>query len=303
MAIIPDKPASLSDGEWDYVLARDNHQCALVEQCRAAGRLGQTDYCSQRLHVDHEQPRALGGDDSWMNQRLLCESKNCGRPVEPADHWARLNFWDHPIADEKLRQIQRLAGYEAVLDPEVSPALTEHRNALLQRITLLPGATGIGKAMLMLSVLFAINRVVNEYGSGRPRVSRVLWLATDTTLRDAAVIELTQDAYTLGVITHREPSVAAFDSYNDFQSGPGGHEIVVSCPHILWKVETDAGMRRSEYEVRKALKWFDTIVFDEGDWAHSQVRRLALIASHALKFALTASPPIISTNDADHFHQ
>jgi hypothetical protein len=26
MAIIPDKPASLSDGEWDYVLARDRHR-------------------------------------------------------------------------------------------------------------------------------------------------------------------------------------------------------------------------------------------------------------------------------------
>jgi hypothetical protein len=290
---IPDKPEWLTSEEWQYVLERDQHQCACVNQCRLAGKLGEITCCSTKLHVDHIQPKCLGGDDSWANSRLLCDIVNCGRLVEPSEHWAQANYWDHEITVTNLRQIQIIAGYEAVQHHLVSSVLTEHRNDLLKRITLLPGVTGIGKSIMAEAVCFAINKVVNAAGLGRPRVKKVLFLATDRILRGQAVNELANDAYNYGIITHRCPSVVAFDQYSDFQRGPGDHDLVVACPQMLWEVQNNGNQRRSSTEVRNALRWFDTIFFDEADWASDQVRWIARLGSHALKFALTASPPVI----------
>jgi hypothetical protein len=288
---IPDKPSTLSDTEWNYILNRDRHRCALFEQCQAQG---QTGFCSHDLHVDHIHPQHLGGDDSWVNQRLLCAGPNCARPVEPAPQWTEWNIWDDPILIAGLRETQYNAGYGALSEPIIATCLTKHRNTLLKRITMVPGVTGVGKAVMMQSILYGINKAT---GIDRPRVKKVLWLTTDTTLRDLAQIELSQDILDHGIVTSRAPDVTIFDSYNDFQRGPGDYDIAVSCPHILWDVkDTDkpSGRRRSNDEIYEALKWFDVVIFDEGDWASEKVRGIATLASHALKFALTASPPDLS---------
>jgi hypothetical protein len=291
---IPNKPAYLSEGEYRYILQRDQHQCALIKWCRDQGRLGQSDYCSTQLHFDHHQPQELGGDDGFANIRLLCEAENCGRAIEPTSYWAARNFWDTELSVKRLRQIQEIAGYDPILDPIATRALTEFRNALLKRITLLPGATGIGKTLLLIATLFAINKVV---GIGRPRVRRMLWLATERNLRDLAAVELRTEAYGFGIATERAPSVAVFDSFSDFMRGPGDHDICVSCVQPLWEVKKGDAARRSDDEKRMALEPFDTIVFDEGDWAHDQARSIATLASHALKIGLTASPPFMEGID------
>jgi hypothetical protein len=286
---LPDCPPYLNAAEYQYVIQRSNHDCALLEECRRTGRIGQASRCSHLLNFDHIQPRELGGDDGFTNIRLLCESPNKGRPVEPSEYWSKPNFWDRPIKETGLREIQRMAGYDAVmLDPLVHRAVQNYRNSLLQRITLLPGATGIGKAVLTQGVFFAINKVV---GLGRPRVRHVLWLTVDRTLRDSTVAELENDLFDYEIINDH-PQVRKLAGYEDFLKGSLEFDVCVACPHSLWEVKEGESLRRGPNEIRDALRGFDAIVFDEVDWANDQVQTISQLARHALKFSLTASPPI-----------
>ena len=70
----------------------------------------------------------------------------------------------------------------------------------------------------------------------------------------------------------------------------------MSCAQTLWKVGED-DPRRNGDELREALQHFDTIVFDEVDFASEQVQHIVDHATNALKFSLTASPPIMNTID------
>ena len=47
------------------------------------------------------------------------------------------------------------------------------------------------------------------------------------------------------------------------------------------------------------LSQYDTIVFDECDWGNDQLRHISLIATHALQFSMTASPPTVDIADKD----
>jgi hypothetical protein len=286
---LPDCPPYLKADEYQYVIQRSNHDCALLEECRRAGRIGQSSRCSHLLNHDHIQPRELGGDDGFTNIRLLCESPNKGRPLEPCEYWAKANFWDQQIRETGLREIQRMAGYDVVAnEAAIRTALQDYRNQLLQTVTLLPGATGIGKAVLTQGVFFAINKVV---GLGRPRVRHVLWLTVDTTLRDSTEGDLRDDLAEHDICDDR-PQVRRLEAYDDFLKGDLNFDICVACPHSLWKVRNGDDVRHSDDEIRDAVRHFDTIVFDEVDWATEQVQSISEHASHALKFSLTASPPI-----------
>jgi len=301
---IPSKPDYMSDSEYHYILSKHHHKCALHSECQRAGALGQTDFCSPGLDFDHQQPRSLGGDDGFVNIRPLCSSPNRGRPCESLDKWSEPNFWDGKFKDALLREVQAMAGYQAVMEEDArEPGLISvYRNAILKTITLLVGATGIGKTLMMLSALFAINKSTNDYAErlgqsrySRPRVKNVLWLSTDQTLRDLTKAELLTEAYDLGLIESR-PIVLVADRFDDLLRGAMGADITVSCPHSLWKVE-GAGkdtVRRSDDEIRQAIEHFDVLVFDECDWASDQTQHIAMLASHALKFSLTASPPIMA---------
>ena len=284
---IPHKPPYLTDAEWNFILARDNHRCSIYNQCT---RRTSSQCCSEELDHDHAQPEELGGDSSFANIRLLCAGYNRGRGLEPLQKWAEPNYWDNKLQVGKLRNIQQIAGVQAlddlVRDVKVDPRVL--RRVLLGATTLLPGATGIGKTILVQSVLFKFNSLI---GLGYPRAKNVLWLATDTTLRDMARVEIENEAYDLRVVS-RKPIVHTAESFVDLLRGPQGAAVVVSTAQALWKVEKEGGLRRSDDEIRTALLHFDTMVFDEGDWAAGEVRHIAQIARHALQIAPTASPLI-----------
>ena len=70
------------------VVERQGHAGCVA--CRAAGLATPAD---QPLELDHLQPLARGGDNSWSNMQILCRAHNRGkaaRPRPPATpSWAR----------------------------------------------------------------------------------------------------------------------------------------------------------------------------------------------------------------------
>lgn len=295
---IPNKPSWMSDHEWAYVLKRDGRQCALMQSCRQNNGFAP---CGSELDCDHRQPRAVGGDDSFANIRLMCSGPNRGRPTEADEYWCRRGWFDREFFPNKLRDIQLIAGYDQIVNQPLADALFNHpdkpggRNALLKTTTLLPGATGIGKTMMTLGVLFGINEEVRKRepdpdAPSLPRVSRVLWLTPDTTLRDHTSVELAEEPLQFG-LTASPPDVNIATSFAGLEKGPQNSDITVTCPQSLWEVDSRTKREtRTEDDVRRILEMWDTIVIDECDFANDQVKRLCRIASHALKFWMTASP-------------
>jgi hypothetical protein len=284
---IPHKPDWLSQDDHDFILQRDGHRCALYGKCpHSQGRA----YCDEQLDFDHEQPRELGGDNSFANVRLLCASHNRGRKLEPVQQWSESKCFDRATVPAELREVQRLAVWDAIED--LRPILSQThdlRSKLLGTTTLLPGATGTGKCILAVSAFFRFNQIV---GVNHPRVRHVLWLTVDTTLRDTGATELEDDGFEIGFLSSR-PTVQRATSFADINQGPNGSDIKIAAVQSVWVVElADKTLRHDDTAIRKALSKYDTIVFDECDWGNDQVRNIARLGSHALQFSLTATPPI-----------
>jgi hypothetical protein len=289
---VPSKPDYLSDSEYSFILNRDQRRCAFFGRCPDAGARA---YCDENLHFDHAQPVELGGDHTAGNIRLLCANINCGRPVEPLAKWTDSNFFDSAAVPGRLRNIQVLAGWDAItelVDQGIIADPHELRRRLLGVTTFLAGATGIGKTVLALSVLLRLNTLI---GCDYPRAKFVLWLTNDTTLRDTGRKELESDIVDIG-FAGTGPSVQIAQSFSDIELGPNGADIKISAAQSLWKVEINGVDRRSDDEIRRALLLYDTIIFDEADWANDQMRRIAQLGGHCLQFALTATPLIGDEN-------
>lgn len=282
MQKIPSKPAFvLSDEEYQFILERDQSGCALRRNCNGL--------CDPFLDFDHKHPQALGGDDSFVNLRLLCRSRNRERGgSEPDEKWVATNFWDRPADPTRLRYVQRIPGWHQIEEvTEELPFPAQHlRRVLLSSVTLLPGVTGIGKSLLTLGVFCKFNAVI---GPGYPRVKHVLWLCHETNLRDQAREEIENDGMEHGFFSAR-PIVNLAKDWSQLLHGPQGGDVTVATIQTLWEVRKGEVARRSPSDKRRALAPFDTIIFDECDWGNEQVRGIAQIATHALKLALTATP-------------
>lgn len=63
--------------------------------------------------------------------------------------------------------------------------------------------------------------------------------------------------------------------------------IIFACPQFFWKVDN---RNRSDADVAQILSNYDTIIWDECDFAEEQLTRLCRLAPHALKFGMTATP-------------
>jgi hypothetical protein len=285
------KPDYLSQADYEFILARDKHRCVYYGNCpRADGNA----CCDEVVEFDHEQPTELGGDDSVGNIRLLCRGPNRGRLVEPAKRWADQSFWDNAVSPGKLRQIQQLAGWDAIEDLEYLIRQPSHlRRVLLGSTTFIPGATGIGKAILCQSFFFKLNQVI---GRGFPRAKNVLWLTTDTTLQHSTWKELETDGSAIEFIKHPGPTVQIAHGFAGISAGPNGADVKVATVQSLWKVEMHDGLRRTGAEIKAATMGYDTVVFDECDWANSQVQLLAQHLSHLLQVSISASPPYANPN-------
>jgi hypothetical protein len=140
----------------------------------------------------------------------------------------------------------------------------------------------------MLSFLSSINRIINSLGVHRPRHKYGLWLVPDQTVRDATAKELESEPLKIELMDRR-PSINIAGGFSDLLRGPMGASLTVACTHNTWMTD---GNDREVSEIIEMLALYDFIVFDEVDWANDRVRRAADLARHAVKYSLTASPPI-----------
>ena len=200
--------------------------------------------------------------------------------------WEERFYFDDYISFNGLRIVQRECGPENVrLYGDLF--IGEARLRLLNTVSLFPLVCGAGKTILMVSVLLAINEQVKlKIGNG-PRAGKVLWMVKEKLLGVMLKHELETEIVKYG-LHHRKPDVVIYDETGDVDYGPLHHDIVIMCPNALW--ETKAKSNRSAENVMGVLAKWDVIIWDECDFADEQVKRLAALAPHALKFGLTASP-------------
>ena len=165
----------------------------------------------------------------------------------------------------------------------------QKRNELLKRLSLFALTTGAGKTMLIVSVLLAINDEVLRRVGRKPRVGRVLYFVNERVLADQLEDELLTEVTRFGLHLD-QPRVQVCSGSNDLARGGGYHDFTISCPHALWKRADRGDQDRAESEIQEILAKYDTIIWDECDFAQGQTDRLIRNAPHAMKFGLTATP-------------
>src|SRR5882672_998989 len=85
---------------WTALLARSREQCEL--RCPTP--------CDVVLEVDHANSRALGGETSLANCRLICKSANRERGMTHDPRYELFSYFDNPFDLTNLRRTQQLVG-------------------------------------------------------------------------------------------------------------------------------------------------------------------------------------------------
>jgi Type III restriction enzyme, res subunit/HNH endonuclease len=279
---LPHKPSDMDLATWSALLARSQGVCEL--HCAAP--------CDSRLEVDHLHSRALGGETSLANCRLICAVENRRRGVANDPKWTEVCWFDENKNFEQLRYVQKLNApllVEAYADLFVVESL---RRQLLSAVSLLFMVCGTGKTLTMTALMLAINKEVNARIPHAPRCRRVLWFVNERGLAIQLKNELKKEVTKYG-LHYREPSVAICTKSGDLEKNVFHNDITISCPHSLWprKESSKTQILLDTPEKRAAvLAKFDVIIWDECDFAKDRIKELVELAPHALKFGLTAGP-------------
>src|SRR3982750_561384 len=284
--ILPAKPDFLNEAEWIGLLDRSNRRC----ERRACDPATCEHYAQSqgRLQTDHEQGRKDNGEDSLANCRFVCEHYNLSRPEVPAEKWLEPSYFDQAANFAVLRQMQFLIGPQQVR--QHAELFVGRRLTMLELVTLMVAATGVGNTLAIFSTLLAINEVVQAAGPGRPRVRKVLLLVNERALCDSLAEELRCEPVKFQLV-EQAPKVKVMTGGADLNAGPLHYDICVSCPHALWDIDSKNGQRRrTAAESAKILAQWDSIVFDECDFATLRLHELRPVMRHAIKIAMTATP-------------
>lgn len=240
------------------------------------------------LDLDHIQSRILGGNTNAHNCRLICangsEHANRNRGAAADPRWQEDFWFDRRASFEQLRKAQLFAGPQNIQAFEA--LFTERRQELCRYISLLALTTGSGKTMLIVAILLAINDVVLRSLGKAPRVGRALYFVSEKALANQLEKELREEITQYGLHL-APPTIQKCTEKGDLERGPGYHDFTIACPHALWERKNQS---RTRDEIAQTLSQYDTIIWDECDFAAGQVGKLVELAPHALKFGLTATP-------------
>jgi hypothetical protein len=289
--VVPHKPDDLSVVEWIAILER----CGQPTWCENLRDGTCTDPCGTPnpegaipLHVDHRHARKYRGESSVRNCRLICHKgsvhANLNRGAAEDARW-QTDFWfDRRASFDQLRKTQFFFGPQLIR--EYHPLFIEQRQELLRYCSLLALTTGAGKTLLIISILLAINDEVLRRAGKAPRVGRVLYFVNEKALAVQLEREL-QDEVTRFGLHEAPPRTQRCTEPGDLDREPSYHDITIACPQALWE---RTNQPRSDSRIATILAYYDTIIWDECDFAAGQIDRLVRLAPHALKFGLTATP-------------
>jgi hypothetical protein len=271
---LPHKPADMSLEIWMALLSRSGSEC----EVRCASK------CDSELEVDHIHSRGLGGETSLANTRLVCKRYNRERGMTHDPKWEEKGYFDGNYDLTRLRGQQHEAG-PGTIKVYGDLFVGGLRLKLLESVSLFALTCGAGKTLLMVASLFTICHEVRNRLKNAPRPKRVLWFVHERDLCRQLLHELKTEI-TKFKLREIEPEVQICDETGDLERGPGYHDVTISCPQALWGKKN---ARRTDEQVLKILEPFDTIIWDECDFAVDATERLVRLAPHALKFGLTAA--------------
>lgn len=287
---VPHKPSDMSMADWNALCERHGRpMCENLATGLCLDCCGDVDINGEvSLEVDHVQSRANGGETSARNCRFICmngsEYANRNRGAASDDRWLEDFWFDRRSSFDGLRKAQLYAGPQAV--QMHSDLFVNRREELTKYCSLLALTTGAGKTMLIVGTLLAINDEVLRNIGKSPRVGRVLYFVSERALADQLEQELRTEVVQFGLHL-APPSIQKCTEKGDLERGPGHHDFTIACPHALWDRKNQT---RTDADIIDILSKYDTIVWDECDFANGQLNRLVKLGRHALKFGLTATP-------------
>ena len=273
------------------ITAYDSHvkagQCARLLRGECSHPCGDVDEDGgYQVDFDHILARSGGGDDADWNLEPKCSGYNrWGKRAGSDEYFSEASFFDLQINHTMLRKNQYTHGYSMVKNV-YKDKFNRIKNDLLRFYMLLAWQVGTGKTLGMLSVLHAINEVINEIGPGRPRIMKVLWLVHQQSLVKSIEAEIKSEPVKYGILT-QEPRTAIVQCAEDWDRVTPNADIVLACPQSLWDTKTS---RLTMTERENKLKQFHAIVIDEGHYAIEQYISILSLAPMALKFVATATP-------------
>jgi hypothetical protein len=205
--------------------------------------------------------------------------------MEHDPKWEKTHWFDGLKSYDQLRIMQMESGPRQVYTHE-QLFCGEMRHLLLKYVSLMFMVPGAGKTTQIIATLLAINDTVNRYTDNGQRCASVLWFVNDVDLTKQLSLELRSDITNFNLHTD-SPTLQICSEPGDLERGPNGCAITISCPHALWKKSNQS---RTDEKIMEILSQYDTIIWDECDFAPDQISRLVRLSPHALKFGLTATP-------------
>jgi superfamily II DNA or RNA helicase len=289
---VPAKPDGMNYAQHRAVLVRhdpanppcENWQEGLCNNLDGPCQPADQEGCRQ-LNFAHSHAKTLGGTYDAHNIRLECAVTNHAHGPAPEGRFADASPFDEPFDYSKLRYSQGAFLHAA---DEAARLWCDLRERTRDVILLCAAVTGAGKLIGMIAMLHRIAFIAAAQGP-LIRPKHVLWLVPERSLATALAAEAERELVDYGM---RASALRVFDAGEgsfDLGRPPEAPGIVFGCVQYLWRWGDDSGPR-DQATVAAILANYDTIIWDECDYAEDQIQGIVTLAPHALKFGLTASP-------------
>lgn len=284
-AIFPDMPAGMSLAQYDMHV--NNGQCARLLRGECSQPCQPLDEENgYKVDFDHILPKSSGGQDSGWNLEPKCSNHNQWiKRANPDKTFQNKFHFDQEIDSTKLRINQNTHAFQLV--KTAYRELFECPPSDIQEVLiLLAWMVGTGKSIGMVSILHAINEVINAKAANSPRIRKVLWLVHQESLVRSIKDEVENEPVQYGILREK-PNVSIVESYQDWSCTIKKSDYVFACIQSLWAKE-NAGL--TEFDRRRILSQFDAIVIDECHYGIDAYLDILDKAPRALKFVMTATP-------------
>lgn len=284
--IVPSRPAGMTEADW-AVETSSPHCVRLARgECETPCSLikGTNEY---RVESDHIEARKHGGRDGCGNRQWLCANENRKKGAKMDSRYGDASYYDQHVNASRLRTNQLDLAYDKVLQFR---ALFESATAdIFSVFLLLAWIVGGGKTVGAASLLFAINRVINEGGAGRRRVKQALFLVHHRKLVQQIAQELEKELTGYGIVG-RKPRVLQIKDPGDWARAKASeYDAVVACVQSIW-IDDNSDECVEIEKMKLRLSIFEAVIVDECHFGVERWMMLAAMMPKAWKFVMTATP-------------